>query len=314
MDNRNNNQASEPVGMVTVVDEHPRFWCEFILWLISANAHMQGPKRVYFIGKTPAALVDFAKTHDCDVRFSKPLVPDAPHCNKILPFLDMDGFPDQIVTDADVFVTADITRFFHPEMVRLAPNNHANPSLEIFEKLFNLADLPVQPEPGLGLFPNMSGNRETYAGNVSAGVIAIPRARRSFAVKWQERAQWLQHNIKELGPYHAHVDQVSFAIAAAECDLPFSHLPPQANTILQLLPHIKQIFALHLTSGHINRFPDWFNSDGTLCTEKINPRIASQLEDFNTLVRRAMAEIDKIAALAEFKENFLSPRYHRNKA
>ena len=313
MDDPNNNQASEPVGMVTVIDDHPRFWCEFILWLISANTHMKSPKRVYFIGNTPTALVNFAKAHDCDVRFSEPLIPGAPHCNKILPFLDPDGFLDQIVTDADVFVTADISRFFHPELVRLAPNNHANPPLEMFEKLFDLADLTKPPEPGLALFPNMRGNRETYAGNVSAGVIAIPHARRSFAIKWKERAQWLQHNVKELGRFHAHVDQVSFAIAAAECDLPFSHLPPQTNTILQLLPNIKQLFALHLTSGHINRFPDWFNSDGTLCAEKINPRITDKLEAFNVLVHEAMAEIGKMAALAEFKENFLNPSYHRGK-
>jgi hypothetical protein len=308
------NDTANLAGITTVVDEHPRFWCEFILWLISANTHMRNPKRVYFIGDTPGVLVDFAKANNCDIRFSEPLIPGAPHCNKILPYLDPNGFLDQIVTDADVFVTADISKFFHPEKVRLAPNNHGNPPLEIFENLFNLLDLPMRPEPGVALFPGMNGNRETYAGNVSAGVIAIPRSRRDFAVKWKDRAKWLHNNDDQLGRYKVHVDQVSFAIAAAECDLPFAHLPPQTNAILQLLPHIEQLYALHLTSGHITGFPEWFNTDSTLCTGKINGRIADQLEYFNTLVRRAMSEIDKIKPLADFKENFLSPNYDRNKA
>ncbi len=299
------------LGFTTVVDQTPRFWCEFVLWLHCANAYMPGPKRVYFIGTVPDSLVDFAKRHGCDVRHAETLLPESPHCNKLIPFLDEDGFPDQIVTDCDVFLTADISPLFDPERVRLAPNNHARPPLPVFRELFKMAGIDKEPEPGLALFKGGGGIRETFQMNVSAGVICIPEKLKGFAIDWKRQAEWLITQRDYLQSYATNTDQIAFALAAAETELPFTHLPAQANTILHLLPLIETLMALHLTTGHISKFPKYFNQDKTLNPESFNSKLTEYIEPFNAHVALAKQDIDRMVELHPFRESFLNPAYKR---
>ena len=47
-------KSSDRLGLATVVDSHPRFWCEFVLWLICAERQSAMPRRVYVVGEAPA--------------------------------------------------------------------------------------------------------------------------------------------------------------------------------------------------------------------------------------------------------------------
>ena len=303
---------SSTIGLSTVVDAHPRFMCEFILWTLCANKHSDLPKRVYFIGCQPEYLIEFASSNGVDVKFAESLISESPHCNKLIPFLDMEGFEDQIVTDSDLFLTGDISRFFLADAIRLAPNNHAVPSLSIFEQVFAAANVARPPEPGTALFKG-GVTRETYAGNVSAGVIFIPASERAMAAAWLENARWLTQNKSLLGKSAGHVDQVSFALTLAKCERPFRYLPAQTNAILQLLPEIQTVYGLHLTSGHIPQYPHWFNHDRTLAWEKINPGLGSLGEQFNATVLEALQIMNAMPETASFSHNFLNPAYDRRK-
>ncbi|WP_299693844.1 hypothetical protein [uncultured Tateyamaria sp.] len=300
-----------PITLTTVVDDHPRFWCEFVLWLLCANARTAMAKRVYFTCTPPAGLVAFANARGCDIRRADRLIAASPHCNKLIPFLDPTAPGDQIVTDSDVFLTGDLQPFLRPDRVRLPPNNHGNPPLAIFREVFAAAGLRP-PEPGVALFTRVDGQRETFGGNVSAGVIAIPAAHRDLAHVWHKWALWLVERTEMLGRFAVHVDQVSFALAMQETDVRFQFLPPQANAVLQILPEITDLHALHLTSGHIPQYPQWFAADGTLKADAINPALADPIARYNLCVREANTVIATIPELAAFAENFLNPAYRRD--
>ena len=289
----------------------PRFWCELVLWALCANRHLPGPKRVYIIGEAPAGLERFIRQAGIDLRHAPPLMAHSPHCNKLIPFLDPDGFNDQIVTDCDVFATADFTGFFRRDQVRLPPNNHGVPPLAVFQEVFNRMGLEHPPEPGLSIFAGQNRNMETFAGNVSAGVICVPAQLRGFAETWREQAQWFDGRLGILGRYKGHVDQISFAVAAARVDLPFSHFPAQANAILQLLPHIRSLYALHLTSGHIPQYPEAFDGAGHLRLDGLPAALHAAVAGFNERVDQAMAVLADIPETADFRENFLNPAYRR---
>jgi len=299
------------VGVTTVVDAHPRFWCELVLWTICARDHLPGPKRVYAVGGLPKALEAFLDRAGVELCPASTLMSHSPHCNKLIPFLDPQGLEDQIVTDCDVFATGDFTRFFRDDQVRLPPNNHGVPPLEVFDRVFAAAGLDGHPEPGLSIFPGRDENMETYVGNVSAGVICVPSALRPFCETWRARAEWFAHRLDLLGRYKGHVDQISFAVAAAETGVSFSHLPAQANAVLQLLPHVQSLYALHLTSGHIPRFRNWFSAKGHLQTHALPVAQHDAIAAFNDRVDMAMGVLANIPETAMFRENFLNPDYRR---
>jgi hypothetical protein len=299
------------VGVTTVVDAHPRFWCELVLWVLCANQHLPNPKRVYFVGKAPAQLEKFVREAGIDVRQTDALMTHSPHCNKLIPFLDPDGFADQMVTDCDVFATGDFSRFFHFDKVRLPPNNHGVPPLAVFQEVFAKLGLEPAPEPGLSIFAGGSHNMETFAGNVSAGVICIPASLRDFAEQWRAQAEWFADNLDILGNAKGHVDQISFAVAAARAKVPFSHFPAQANAILQLLPYIRSLYALHLTSGHIPKYPQSFDGQGHLRTDGLPPELHESILNFNKQVDAAFDVLAEIPETKAFRSNLLNPDYRR---
>lgn len=300
----------EPLFLTTIVDDHPRFCCEFVLWAISAARNTTMRRRAYLRFEPSEPFHAFAAATQCELRQMEPLIASAPHCNKIYPFLDDDGAFHQIVTDTDVFLVDEIAHLFSRTEVRLPPNCHANPPLPVFEKLFAAAEISKPVEPGLALFKGRV-NRETFAGNVSAGVISIPKQHRGFAESWRDRAIWLDTNRDLLGRYAAHIDQISFAMAAAECDLPFRFWPAQANTILQLLPEISTVFAFHLTSGHIPRYKDWFDARKQLQVPTAVPAVAEAIERLNHATAVALDEMSDIPETRHFIANFLNPAYRR---
>jgi hypothetical protein len=299
------------VGIATVVDAHPRFWCELVLWVLCTNRHLTNPKRVYFVGEVPAKLEAFVRDAGIEVRHVKTLMAHSPHCNKLIPFLDPDGFENQIVTDCDVFATDDFSSFFRYNQIRLPPNNHAVPPLSLFEDVFAKAGLETVPEPGLSIFPGGGNNMETFSGNVSAGIICIPKPLRGFAERWRAQAQWFSENLELLGRFSGPVDQISIAVAAARDEIPFSHFPAQGNAILQLLPVIRNLYALHLTSGHIPKYPEAFDDMGHLRTDLLPRELHNKITEFNRQVDLAFDVLSGIPETAACRSILLNPKYQR---
>jgi len=88
-------------------------------------------------------------------------------------------------------------------------------------------------------------------------------------------------------------------------------LPAQANAVLQLLPHVQSLYALHLTSGHIPRFRNWFSAKGHLQTHALPVAQHDAIAAFNDRVDMAMGVLANIPETAMFRENFLNPDYRR---
>ncbi len=302
--------TDQDLTISVVVDNHPRFYCEFVLWALCATESLDIEKRVYFVSSRPSSLIRFAKRQNIEVRFADSLIPESPHCNKFIPFLDPNGSRHRIVSDTDLFFCRDISLFFDRERIRLPPNNHACPPIGLFEKLFSKAELGIRPEPGLSLFKG-SSTRETYSGNVSAGLIFVPESLRNTVTEWLDCAHWLVKNRNLLGAYAGHVDQISVAMTAARSDFPFKFLAPQTNAILQLLPEIDTVFGVHLTSGHIPNFSKWFAGDGTLIWREINHRLQDDIEWINEKILEAKTLISHWPETTDFATNFLNPTWKR---
>ena len=89
------------------------------------------------------------------------------------------------------------------------------------------------------------------------------------------------------------------------------YLPPQANAVLHLLPHISELYAIHLTPGHIPGFPRLFSRDKTLNLEEVNANIRDALARFNETVREAVGILKTIPETRVFLHNFLNPEWKR---
>ena len=300
------------IGISVVIDHHPRFFCELVLWLLCAKESLSIPIRVYFANCKPAGLIEFVKSMDVDIRFVETLLPESPHCNKLIPFLDPAGFEHQIVSDSDLFFVGNIVQFFKYDQVRLPPNNHGLPPSAIFNEIFSAAGFKNPPEPGVSLFPALS-NRETFTGNVCAALTFIPSLCKSFAHQWLDRARWLLTQQDILGKFVFHTDQISCAMAIEEHQIPFSHLPPQTNAVLQLLPQIQSVYGFHLSSAHIPKYPNYFRPDKTLDWQAIKPSLKEPIIALNDKILACFEVLETLPETKDFCSNFLNPKYDRNK-
>jgi hypothetical protein len=311
----NSQEASKPtnLGLSAVADNNPRFMCELVLWaLCLRNTAIK--KRFYGVGDFPSGLISTVEALGVEFRSAQHLISSSPQTTKLYPFLDEDGYADQIVIDLDLFVVKDISCFFRRDVIRLPPNNHAVPPLSVFREIFSRLGETDEIEPGIALFHGRDGNRETFASNVSAGAIFVPEGLRDFVHLWFEKAKWLSANREILGRFVGHIDQVSFAVAKQRAKVPFLFLPPQANAVLHLLPHISELYAIHLTPGHIPAFPKLFSRDKTINLEEVNANIRDTLARFNEAVREAVSILKTIPETRAFLHNFLNPEWKRQPA
>jgi hypothetical protein len=309
---KNPPETSKPanLGLSAVADNHPRFMCEVVLWaLCLRNSPIK--KRFYGVGDFPARLISTVEALGVEFSPAQHLISSSPETTKLYPFLDEHGYADQIVTDLDLFVVKDISCFFRRDVIRLPPNNHAVPPLAVFRDIFARLGVTEEIEPGVALFHGGDGNRETFASNVSAGAIFVPESLRDFVHLWFENAKWLSANREILGRFTGHIDQISFAVAKQRAKVPFLFLPPQANAVLHLLPHISELYAIHLTPGHIPGFPRLFSRDKTLNLQEVNPKIRDALARFNETVREAVGILKTIPETQAFLHNFLNPEWKR---
>ena len=303
-------RRSSPDGrrfVAAVIDAHPRFACEAALWA-ECIATLKGCQPVlYLVGCSPPNLIAFAREKGIEIRTCSHLYPEAPHCSKYIPFDDLCG-QNVAVLDCDLFPVRDFTPFLSNELIRLPPNNHANPAWPVFSRILKAAGFEG-PEPSLALFKG-GGGRDTDRFNVSAGLIWLPGVHSVRRNRFRYWAEWLLANRDRLEFRLVNVDQIAIALAIREDSAAFSFLPAHTNAILQLLPEINQVFALHLTSGHISQYPTFFNNR-QLVAQKINPILSADIERLNTRIRRVLPYLDRWPETRDFSKNFLNPSWRR---
>jgi len=298
-----------------VIDQHPRFYVELVLWTICAQRHLPTANAqivVYFVGNPPSDIADWLRARGVKTRIIAPMVEGSPHCNKIAPFLDAHETDATVVTDADLFFVKDPSLFLGGPRFRAPPNNHANPPPHIFRSILAASGMGHAYKPGLALYANASGMRETHINNISGGIVAAPRNRsHQLATLWRKWALWLVDNRELMGRWAVHVDQVAFALTMEELGQSVEFLPPQTNTILHSLTQIANVYAFHLTTGHIPRFPERFNADRTLATNGVAPGVASAIGKLNECIREATTVISSLPSTKDHMEKFMNPKWKR---
>lgn len=301
-------------ALCCVVDEHPRFYVEFVLWAICVTNNLPGRFRpfVYAMGKISSDLLNWAEKLGVQVIIAVPVVEGSPHSNKIRPFFDNHGLDFTIVCDADLFFVADPSGLLTTDRIRAAPNNHCNPPPRIFRSILAAAGLGRPYRPSMALYRGSEGLRETHINNISAGIVVAPCSRaRELAEKWSKWANWLVLNRTLLEGWAIHVDQVSFALAMEEMREDVEFLPPHMNTILHLLGEISTCYALHLTSGHLPQFPERFGADRTLAAEGLAEPMRICLERLNRCILAAVEVISALPSTREHLDKFLNPAWDR---
>lgn len=299
-----------------VIDKHPRFYVELVLWALCAKRHLASDRFrmiVYFVGIGPRDLVNWLHAQNIETRQATAVLEGSPHCNKIAPFFDSQVADHMIVCDADLFVVDDLSCFLTSTRFRAPPNNHCNPPPHIFKEILSASGLGRQYRPGIALCKSpLNGMRETHINNISAGIIVAPAQRsEDFARLWKKWALWLIENRSLLGNWAIHVDQVAFALVMEELGEDVEFLPPQTNTILHILDEIASVWAFHLTTGHIPSFPERFNVNRTLNSEGLDEGIEDAVNRLNNCILEAIEVIQQLPSTREHTDKFLNPKWIR---
>jgi len=301
--------------IATVIDRHPRFRTELILW--ATCVHKTFPtsdfrRVVYFVDEAPAALTGWLEDRGFEWRLMAAPAPQSPHCNKLVPFLEQQSSDYVLVTDADLYFVANPVGLIADSAIQAAPNNHCNPPGHVFRDLFRHAGLEHAYKPGVSLMGGSSGHRETYLNNISAGIVCMPSATAaSFAPTWLAKVRWLIENRGLLGPWAIHVDQVGFALAMAERNEQVLFFPPQTNIILHMLQTLDTAYAFHLTTGHIPHFSSRFLADGLLSDDGVSAPMKMAIGVLNESIAHAREEILRLPTTLASIEMFLNPAWRR---
>lgn len=283
-----------------VVDAVPKFYIEALIWFSCAKKYLPNDRfdfRVYFISGVPQELVEAFVALGASVRTEEPYDTRSPHCNKILPFLEKweDQYDNIIVTDSDVYIVDDLSPYVGTASIRLAPNNHCNPPLNVFRALFKAAAIKDPPRSGVSLFAGREGGRETYVNNVSGGVMICP-AQKAAAVReqWPRWANWLLAHRDLMEEYEVHVDQVSIGLMMEALGEDIFFLPPQVNAILQLLHECGRVTAFHISVGHVGKYTKMFCADGTLDSTNLPAKLAPSLLALNDAIIEGLNQARKL--------------------
>ena len=302
------------VALCCVVDAHPRFYVECVLWALCARRNLPDHYRpfVYAVGSVPHDLLEWVTSQGIDVRRATPVVEGSPHSNKIAPFLASHDTDFTVVCDADLYWVADPSHLLTSDRIRAAPNNHACPPPRIFRSILSACGLDRPYRPGMALFKGSEGVRETHINNISAGIVVAPQDRAGpLAEAWRKWATWLVRNRHLLEGWAVHVDQVGFALAMEELREDVEHLCPHVNTVLQLLDEISTCYALHLTTGHIPHFPQSFNADRTLVVNGLAEGVRAGLARLNQRIAEAVEVIAVLPSTRDHLDKFLNPAWAR---
>ena len=213
-----------------VIDEHPRFLVQggiFLRTLLAAGVPSddivaQVTQRSGEAGRRLAARFGVRA-------LELPLGPDKTYCNKInqLFTLTDDDFDVLVCCDTDLAILRPLDEVARADTVRARRVDLENPPLSVLEEARALIGLPERPTLiGTGCEPQAM----TYALNCNGGMLLIPRRFiRTLGERWLEYARTLVANRQIMQRWVNHIDQVSWAFAMLQLELPFEELPLEYN-------------------------------------------------------------------------------------
>ena len=213
-----------------VIDEHPRFLAQgriFLRTLLAAGVPSddivaQVTRRSGAAGRRLAARFGVRA-------LELPLGPDKTYCNKInqLFTLTDDDFDVLVCCDTDLAILRPLDEVARADTVRARRVDLENPPLSVLEEARALIGLPERPTLiGTGCEPQAM----TYALNCNGGMLLIPRRFiRTLGERWLEYARTLVANRQIMQRWVNHIDQVSWAFAMLQLELPFEELPLEYN-------------------------------------------------------------------------------------
>lgn len=275
----------------TIVDNHPRFYWEMLVWNICIERYLDKSdfdSLIYLINPVNQDIVNYLDTNGIAYRLADTWHIESPHCNKIIPYLDdlNSNYDHIIVTDSDWFLVKDIA-YYCNDAIRLAPNNSNNPPLHIYRRLFDALGWD-NIQAGVSLFETKSGSRESFINNNSGGITVVPKKLvKQYGEHWAKWALWLIDHRPLLGRWKVHVDQIATALAVTEMQLEIHFLPPQTNTVVQLLESTSEIVAFHVAKTHREYYREKFNDDLTFDTSMFTPALAPALNKVNKAISEA---------------------------
>ncbi len=197
--------------------------------------------------------------------------PGHAYCNKLqqLPSLLKRDFQDVVLLDCDLLVLEEPPAA--EGRVLAKPVDYANPPMEILENLLQLAGLPIIPAK-----TDVDG-APTIRANANGGVYVIDRiCFESLSEAWRKWVDWCFQRIDHFGEYWMHIDQVAFALAITEREIPFAELDRRFN----VPTHVKQPSSLDCIPAilHYHRALD---SQQLLLPVETLPRVNETIREIN---------------------------------
>ena len=150
--------------------------------------------------------------------------PNHPYCNKLqqLPSLASREFDEVVLLDCDVMVLEEPPSAKGGVIAK--PVDFANPPMDILERLYAMAGLPITSAT------SDVDNALTVRANANGGVYVL--ARENFellSLAWRRWADWCLERREIFGDKWIHIDQVSFAMAVTSEGIPFAEMDRRFN-------------------------------------------------------------------------------------
>ena len=243
---------------------------------------------------------------------------DQRYCNKLTQleyFLGKD-IESIILLDADMYVTDNAIYTLSSDKVMGKVVDAPNPPLGIVEDIFKEASLslPVQVTTDWNVPENI-----TVAGNFNGGFYYIPgKLIERVNELWRKWASWLfeRKYLFKNPAYAIHTDQLSFAMALKDGDIPYTFLSTNYNFPLHVDAHqhyLNQTEPIHLLHYHREIDGFGFLNDSKVgvvsaktAVELANDQIATldEIEFYYRYKISTTLEINNDSLSSAFKENF----------
>jgi len=213
-----------------VVDAQPRFVLESQIFLRTILAAGVPPRDI--VAQVTARSGDVGKS--LATRFGVralelPLGPDGAYCNKINQLFTLGDadFDVLMACDTDLAIIRPVDPVATVDRVRAKRVDQENPPLAVLEQIREFLGFARQPALAA---PGCSPQAVTYALNCNGGVLLIPRQfMRPLGEAWLGYATRLAEHRQLLQKWVNHIDQVSWAFAMLQLQLPFEELPVEYN-------------------------------------------------------------------------------------
>jgi len=272
-----------------VVDDAPKFQMQAwnLLNSLKSSGNMDRPETEVFVHHTAgvsSSVLSFYESLGARLVEIEPFgAGAAKYCNKIRQVTSgaLDDADVAVLLDADTLVLGDLGCLLETDQIRAKVVDLPNPDLSTLNKLALAAGLDprVLPRP---VKPTFSWFRRTWPANFNGGFYVVPRKHMdALADAWPRWARFCFAHKDILGARLLHSDQLAFALAQLENELPFARLAVEWNFPTHL-PRYRYL-ATRRRDIKLFHYHDRFDNHGRLSAAGI-PWIDQQIAVANEML------------------------------